>query len=140
VLISSRELATDGKPTLDLGVVSTAFAAAHPDAVNAWRTQQARALHLLADDRPAAAAAVARQLSITPAQATDQLSQGVYLTPKDLITPEWLGTAAAPGGLAQNLRSAATFLVNQKQIPSVPDIKVFESALYLEGLDDIVNK
>lgn len=35
VLITSRELAAGGKPTLDLGVVSTAFAGAHPEAVDA---------------------------------------------------------------------------------------------------------
>ena len=33
-LITSRELATAGKPTLDLGVVSGEFAAAHPDVVD----------------------------------------------------------------------------------------------------------
>jgi taurine transport system substrate-binding protein len=140
VLVSSRELATAGKPTLDLGVVSTAFASAHPDAVDAWRTAEARALDLLAADRPTAAAAVARQLSISPAEATDQLSQGVYLKPKELTSSEWFGTAAAPGQLAQNLRSAAEFLAAQKQIPAAPDVKAFESALYVDGLDDVVNR
>jgi taurine transport system substrate-binding protein len=140
VLVSSRELATAGKPTLDLGVVSTAFATAHPDAVNAWRVAEARALDLLAQDRPAAAAAVGRQLSISTAEATDQLSQGVYLAPKDLTTQEWLGTAAAPGQLAQNLHSAAEFLAAQKQIPAAPDVKTFEAGLYLDGLDDVVNR
>lgn len=140
VLLSSRELATAGKPTLDLGVVSTAFATAHPVAIDAWRTAQARALDLLADDRSTAAAAVARQLSISPEKATDQLSQGVYLKPAELASPEWLGTTGAPGQLAQNLRSAAEFLAAQKQIPAVPDVKTFESALYLDGLDDVVNR
>lgn len=140
VLVSSRELATAGKPTLDLGVVSTAFATAHPDAVDAWRKAEARALDLLAKDRPTAAAAVARQLSISTAEATDQLSQGVYLAPKDLTSPEWLGTAGAPGQLAQNLRSAAEFLAAQKQIPAAPDVKTFESALYLDRLDDVVDR
>ena len=139
VLVSSRELATAGKPTLDLGVLSSTFADAHPDAIDAWRTAQARALDLLADDRPAAAAAVAQQLSISPDQATEQLSQGVFLAPKDLTTPEWLGTAQDPGQLAQNLRSAAEFLAGQQQIPAVPDLETFQSALYLDGLDDIAN-
>ena len=33
-LITSRQLARDGKPTLDLGVVSTEFAEAHPEVVD----------------------------------------------------------------------------------------------------------
>src|SRR3954447_25395273 len=43
-LITSRQLAKDGKPTLDLGAVADDFAAAHPDVVDTWRQQEARAL------------------------------------------------------------------------------------------------
>ena len=43
-LITSRQLAKDGKPTLDLGAVSDEFASAHPDVVDTWRQQEARAL------------------------------------------------------------------------------------------------
>ncbi len=42
-LITSRQLAKDGKPTLDLGAVSDEFAAAHPEVVDVWRQQEARA-------------------------------------------------------------------------------------------------
>ena len=43
-LITSRQLAKDGKPTLDLGAVSDDFATAHPEVVDIWRQQEARAL------------------------------------------------------------------------------------------------
>ena len=43
-LITSRQLADDGKPTLDLAVVSDEFAAAHPEVVDTWRNGEARAL------------------------------------------------------------------------------------------------
>ena len=43
-LITSRQLAKDGKPTLDLGAVSDEFASAHPEVVDTWRQQEARAL------------------------------------------------------------------------------------------------
>ena len=43
-LITSRQLAKDGKPTLDLGAVSDDFASAHPEVVDIWRQQEARAL------------------------------------------------------------------------------------------------
>ncbi len=49
-LITSRQLAKDGKPTLDLGAVSDEFAAAHPEVVDIWRQQEARALDLIHDD------------------------------------------------------------------------------------------
>jgi taurine transport system substrate-binding protein len=63
VLITSRELAAGGKPTLDLGVVSTAFATAHPEAVDAWRKAEAQAL--------------GAELNLSATEARSQLSQGV---------------------------------------------------------------
>lgn len=139
VLVTSRELAGDGKPTLDLGVASTAFIEEHPDAISAWRKVQARALRLIADDPDAAAAAVGRQLGIEPEEAAEQLSQGVFLDPADQSTAEWLGTPDQAGNLAVNLQDAAKFLVGQQQIPSAPDVEVFEKAIYREGLEDDVS-
>src|SRR5829696_4135461 len=86
VLVTSRELAGDGKPTLDLGVASRDFIKAHPDAISAWRTVQARALRLIAEEPDAAAEAVGRQLGISPEDAAEQLTQGVFLDPAELTT------------------------------------------------------
>ncbi|MGC5015431.1 ABC transporter substrate-binding protein [Streptosporangium sp. DT93] len=138
VLIASRELATAGKPTLDLGVVSTAFAGAHPDAVDAWRKAEAQALTLIADDPDAAAQAVGAELNLSKEDATSQLSQGVFLKPADLASPEWLGTPGKVGGLAKNLVSAAQFLKDQQKIDSVPDLATVERAIYNKGLPGVL--
>jgi taurine transport system substrate-binding protein len=138
VLVSSRELAGDGKPTLDLGVAATAFIEENPDAISAWRTVQAWALRLIADDPDAAAEAVGRQLGIDAAEAAEQLSQGVFLEPADEASDEWLGTPEAPGNLAVNLQDAAKFLVEQQQIPEAPALEVFQDAIYNDGLEDDV--
>ncbi|MFI5934515.1 ABC transporter substrate-binding protein [Actinoplanes sp. NPDC051494] len=138
VLISSKQLATAGKPTLDLGVVSTAFAGAHPDAVDAWRKAQAQALDLIASDPAAAATSVAQELNLTPEDAQHQLSQGVFLTPADIASDEWLGTEAKVGGLADNLLSAAQFLKDQQKIDAVPDLATVQKAIYVKGLPDVL--
>ncbi|GGP15459.1 ABC transporter substrate-binding protein [Nonomuraea glycinis] len=138
-LISSRELATAGKPTLDLGVVSTAFIQAHPDAVDAWRKVEAKALQLIADDPGEAAAAVGAELNLAAADAKDQLSQGVFLEPADLASAEWLGTPSAPGALAQNLVSAAQFLKDQQKIDAVPDLATVQQAIYNKGLPGVLD-
>lgn len=138
VLISSKELATAGKPTLDLGVVATAFAEAHPDAVDAWRKVQARALRLIAADPTAAAEAVGKELNLSTESAKSQLSQGVFLKPEDLATVEWLGTPDKPGNLAQNLVSAAQFLKDQKKIDAVPDLATVQKAIYTKGLPGVL--
>ncbi|MCA2217605.1 taurine ABC transporter substrate-binding protein [Jidongwangia harbinensis] len=138
VLVTSRELATAGKPTLDLGVVSTAFIQAHPEAVDAWRKVEAQALDLIATDPAAAAEAVGKELNLSTAEAQKQLSQGVFLKPADLSSDEWLGTEAKVGKLADNLLSAAQFLKDQQKIDAVPDLATVQKAVYVKGLPDVL--
>ena len=138
VLVTSRELATAGKPTLDLGVVSTAFATAHPDAVDAWRKAEAKALDIIANDPAAAAAAVGKELNITAEDARHQLSQGVFLKPADISSSTWLGTPDKVGDLAKNLLAAAEFLKAQKKIDAVPDLATVEKAIYTKGLPGVL--
>ncbi|MGW4943143.1 taurine ABC transporter substrate-binding protein [Actinoplanes sp. NPDC004185] len=139
VLISSKELATAGKPTLDLGVVGTAFIQAHPEAVDAWRKVEAQALDVIANDPAAAAKAVGQELNLSPADAQKQLSQGVFLKPADLASPEWLGTEAQPGKLADNLVSASEFLKSQQKIDAVPDLATVRKSVYVKGLPDVLS-
>lgn len=139
VLVSSRELAAAGKPTLDLGVASTSFLKAHPDVLPAWRKAQAQALDLIHDDPDAASAAVGKQLGISPAEAGAQIKQGIFLKPAEQADAKWLGTPGKVGGLADNLHSAAQFLVDQKQIASAPDLDKLRKSIYVEGLTDAVS-
>jgi len=138
VLITSRELATAGKPTLDLGVVSTAFAEAHPDAVDAWRKVEAQALDLIATDPAAAAKSVGAELNLDPADAQNQLKLGVFLKPAELSSDQWLGTPAKVGKLADNLVSAAEFLKAQQKIDAVPALADVQKAIYVKGLPDVL--
>ncbi|MEU3461906.1 ABC transporter substrate-binding protein [Streptomyces sp. NPDC006733] len=139
VLVSSRELATSGKPTLDLGVAATKFLTAHPEVLPVWRKAQAQALNLIHDDPTAAATAVGKQLGISPADAAAQLKQGIFLKPADQADAKWLGTPGKVGGLADNLHSAAQFLVDQKQIDAAPDLDALRRSVYVEGLTDAVS-
>jgi taurine transport system substrate-binding protein len=138
VLITSRQLAAAGKPTLDLGVVSTAFAGAHPEAVDAWRKAEAQALQQIADDPAGAAKSVGAELNLSPADAGNQLKQGVFLKPSDLASPQWLGTEGQVGKIADNLLSAAEFLKTQQKIDAVPDLATVQKAIYVKGLPDVL--
>ncbi|GIF05612.1 taurine ABC transporter substrate-binding protein [Actinoplanes siamensis] len=138
VLISSRELATAGKPTLDLGVVSTAFAGAHPDAVDAWRKAEAQALDLIANDPAAASKAVGAELNLSAGDALDQLEQGVFLKPADLSSADWLGTENNVGKIADNLVSAAEFLKAQQKIDAVPALDDVKKSIYVKGLPGVL--
>jgi taurine transport system substrate-binding protein len=139
-LITSRQLAKDGKPTLDLAAVADDFASAHPDVVDTWRKQEARALTTIKDDPDAAAKAIAAEIGLTPEVVAGQLKQGVYLTPEEVSSPEWLGSDGTPGNIANNLESASQFLAEQKQIPAAAPLKTFQDAIYTKGLPDALKQ
>ncbi|WP_327094239.1 ABC transporter substrate-binding protein [Nocardia vinacea] len=137
-LITSRELATAGKPTLDLGVVSKEFAQAHPDVVDIWRKVQARALDTIKNRPEEAAKAVSAEIGIGTADAAQQLRQGVFLTKEQLTSKEWLGTEGAVGDISVSLQSAAEFLVAQKQIPAAPTLAAIRDGIYVKGLPGVL--
>jgi len=137
-LISSRQLAADGKPTLDLATVSSDFAKAHPDVVDVWRRQQARALRTIHDDPAAAAKAIGAEIGLSPADVEGQLKQAGFPTPEEVASPQWLGTDGKPGNLAVNLQSASQFLADQKQIPAAAPLQTFQDAIYTKGLPNVL--
>ncbi|MEV0245818.1 glycine betaine ABC transporter substrate-binding protein [Nocardia sp. NPDC050712] len=138
-LITSRELATAGKPTLDLGVVSKEFAQAHPDIVDIWRKVQTRAIDTIKNRPEEAAKAVAAEIGVTPAEAAQQLGQGVFLTKAQLTSGEWLGTEGKVGEIATSLQSAAEFLAGQKQIPAAPSLQTIKDGIYVKGLPGVLD-
>jgi taurine transport system substrate-binding protein len=139
-LITSRQLAHGGKPTLDLAVVADKFAADHPDVVDTWREQEARALDVIKNDPDAAAKAIAAEIGLSPQEVAGQLKQGVYLTPAEVASEQWLGSDGKPGNIATNLQSASEFLAEQKQIPEAAPLKTFQDAIYTKGLPGAISK
>lgn len=139
-LITSRQLAADGKPTLDLATVSNRFAAEHPEVVDIWRKQQARALTTIKDDPAAAAKAIAAEVGLSPDDVANQLKQAIFLTPAQVASPEWLGSEGNPGNLATSLENASQFLADQKQIPAPAPLKTFQDAIYTRGLPNVITQ
>lgn len=139
-LITSRQLAQGSKPTLDLAAVANAFSDAHPEVVDVWRQQQARALRLIREDPSTAAKAIAAENGLTPQEVAGQLTQGIYLTPGEIASPKWLGEEGKPGHIAVDLQSASQFLAEQKQIPTAAPLSTFENAVYTKGLPGVISR
>ncbi|MFG3120933.1 ABC transporter substrate-binding protein [Streptomyces sp. NPDC048201] len=137
-LTSSTQVAGSGKPTLDLAVVSDELIARDPKAIDAWRKAEAEALRLLKSDPEGSVKAVAAELSISPADARAQLAQGVFLTPEQVTSAEWLGTDGKPGKLLTYVSDTGRFLAGQKQIDAAPSAASVEKAFYLKGLPDVL--
>ncbi|GGW29348.1 taurine ABC transporter substrate-binding protein [Streptomyces griseoloalbus] len=137
-LTSSKEVGGAGKPTLDLAVVSDDLIAEDPQAIDAWRKAEAEALRLLTSDPDGSVKAVAAELGISAADAGAQLRQGVFLTPEQVASADWLGTDDSPGKLLGYVTDTGRFLAGQKQIDAAPSGDVVRKAFYLKGLSDAV--
>lgn len=129
VLITSAQLAQRGQVTADLGVVSSSFASKYPDAVRTVIAQESRAVDYYRSNPQAAAAAIGRQLNISSADALAQTKGLILLNAKQQAGAKYLGTPSAPGALATNLQSAASFLKGQGLVDKVPSVKLYRTAL-----------
>ncbi|MFE7273445.1 ABC transporter substrate-binding protein [Streptomyces sp. NPDC057623] len=137
-LTSSKEVGAAGKPTLDLAVVSDDLITRDPQAIVAWREAEAEALRLIKSDPDGTVKAVAAELGISSADAKAQLAQGVFLTPEQVVSADWLGTDDSPGKLLAYVTDTGRFLAGQKQIDAAPSADVVREAFYLKGLSDVL--
>jgi taurine transport system substrate-binding protein len=129
ILITSAQLAKQGKLTADLAVATNAFSDKYPDAMQTWLDQENKAVQLYDSDPQTAAAAVGRQLNISAADALSQMKDLILLDATQQAGADYLGTPAAPGKLADNLESAAQFLKSQGSVQGVPALSAFQAAL-----------
>ncbi|WP_225630903.1 taurine ABC transporter substrate-binding protein [Streptomyces solaniscabiei] len=137
-LTSSKVIGAAGKPTLDLAVVSDDLISRDPKAIDAWRKAEAEALRLLKSDPDGSVKAVSAELGISTADAEAQLAQGVFLSPEQVTSADWLGTDGSPGKLLSYVTDTAAFLAGQKQIDATPSAEAVRRAFYLEGLPDVL--
>jgi taurine transport system substrate-binding protein len=137
-LTSSKQIGAAGKPTLDLAVVSDDLISRDPKAIDAWRKAEAEALRLLKSDPAGSVAAVSAELGISEADAEAQLAQGVFLTPEQVTSADWLGSDGNPGKLLSYVTDTATFLAGQKQIDTAPSADAIRAAFYVKGLPDVL--
>lgn len=119
-------------------MVSDDLIARDPKAIEAWRKSEAEALRLLKSDPDGAVDAVSAELGISKTDARAQLAQGVFLTPEQVTSPDWLGTDGNPGRLLSYVTDTARFLAGQKQIDAAPSAAAIRDAFYVKGLPDVL--
>ncbi len=115
ILITSEDLAAEGKTTYDLAVVRTEFAEQYSDTVQTWVEQQNKAVELYRSDEDAAVEAIAAELNISADEAKAQAADLIFLTAEEQAGADYLG-----GGLATNLYAAAQF---NKELGEIDEVK-----------------
>lgn len=126
-LIGSDEVAAQGFPTFDVAVATRDFSSKYPEVVAVYVQNLSKGVDLYRSDPTQAAELIAKELNITPEEATAQASGLIWLTAVEQIGADYFGTTAAPGALGQALKTTADFLVEQKVLDSAPDLTVFQS-------------
>ena len=135
VLVSSGTLAAKGYVTGDIGIVRNRFAELHPQAVTAYIKNQIRAVEMIRTSPEAAADAIARELSLDPAEARRQMDSLVFLDGKQQISSEYLGTKENPGAMTDIFFETAVFLESQDTIGKMPDRKSIADFLAPEFIE-----
>jgi len=135
-LISSKDLATQGAPTCGYNIVSTEFAKKYPQVVAVYIKALIKAQNLYKDDPNAAGELLAKGNSITKDEALDQAKGNVWLTPKEQLSADYLGTSDKKGNTVNSLKKIGDFLVDQKSLETKLEISSYElyvNPSYLEN-------
>lgn len=125
-LIGSDEVAAKGFPTFDVAVATRDFSSKYPELVALYLQDLSKAVDLYRADPKQAAALIAKELSITPEEATAQAKGLIWLTAAEQLDPKFFGTKDKPGALGQAFKTTADFLVEQKVIDTAPDLATFQ--------------
>ena len=134
ILISSRTVAEKGAITADLGVVSTAFAGRYPDFLQQYVSALDTAVKLYRDDPTAAAEAMSQALALSAEESLAVMNELIWISSEEQRSKQYLGTPDAPGALSQVLKDSAEFLVEQGELPSAPELPIYEQALLREAI------
>lgn len=130
VLITAEELANEGIITADLGIVNKEFAAQYPQFIADYKSVLDAAAAKYQEDANAVAQTLATVLGVSEEDTLEQIEGLIWIDSSEQQTAEYFGTADSKGKFAQVLETTGTFLVNQKIIPSNPELSVFEASIY----------
>jgi len=129
VIVTSEDLAAKGVITADVEVVRTEFARKYPELVADYLKLQIRAVDIYKNNFDEAVNTVAKAFDISPEESKQQITELIWLTPQEHLSPKYLGTSSRKGNIAKTFKSTAEFLVEQKLIEKSPDLSVFEKAV-----------
>lgn len=125
-ITSSEELAKEGVVTADLAVINKEFAEKYPDVATGYIKAQIYAVDMFNNDKDKALEKIAEAIDITKEEAETQAAGFIYPDGKEQLGDEYFGEDGESGNIANILKKAADFLVEQESIDKAPDMSVFE--------------
>lgn len=140
VITTSEEQAKNGAITADVTVVRTEFAEKYPEIVKKYIKAQLYGIDMLENEYEKAVEAIAGAADISIEEAKEQIKGFNYPTAEEQISEEYLGVKDKVGQMSYVLRDAAVFLKEQKNIPEIPELKIFENAVTGEYIEMVLEE
>ncbi|MET1029755.1 taurine ABC transporter substrate-binding protein [Domibacillus tundrae] len=122
IITDSGRLAEQGVLTAELGIVHNDFAEKYPSIVNGYVDVLDEAVKYYNEKPEESAELLSKELGLTPEESLVTMKQIVWLDASK--QKEYFD-----GPLAETLKETADFLVEQKAIPSAPDLEEYKEAL-----------
>lgn len=128
ILTSAKVLSEQGIITADVGVVRKAFAEKYPDFLKQYVSVLDEAIALYRNKPEDAAKALAPILSASESESLAQMNELVWLTSAEQREQQYLGEGIG-SGFGSVLKETGDFLLEQKTIPSSPELSVYEQGI-----------
>ncbi|MDR1148611.1 MAG: aliphatic sulfonate ABC transporter substrate-binding protein [Spirochaetaceae bacterium] len=129
LLITSEDLAKEGAVTADVEVVRKEFGDAYPELVAEYIRILSRAQTIYEENLDEAVSILADYFDISNEESRNQILGNVWLSAREQLSPQYLGTSGNPGAIADALKKTADFLVKQQSIKEAPELTVFQKAV-----------
>lgn len=136
ILLTSKQLAEEGIITADVGIVNKDFAEQYPEVVKTYVSLLNEAVNYYKDSPEEAAETLAKELSISLEETKSMMNELIWLDITEQADAKYLGSPEQPGKLSEVLKQTGNFMVEQKAIPSAPELSVYEDSLLTEPLKD----
>lgn len=130
VLTSAKKLSEKGIVTADVGIVRNKFAEEYPSFVKKYVNVLDESINLYREDPNKAAQTLAPVLGQSEEQALEQMKGLIWVTSTEQKESNYLGTKDQIGDFAKVLESTGEFLLDEKIIPSSPDLSTYQSAIF----------
>lgn len=140
IITTSEEQAQSGAITADVSVVRSKFAEQYPEIVKNYIKAQIYAVNQYENEQDKSTEAIAKAADISLEEAKEQVKGFIYLTAEEQLSEKYLGNGDCIGQMSYVLRDAAVFLKEQKNILSVPEVKVFEDAVTGEYIEMVLEE
>ncbi len=128
-ITTSGDLAKLGFMTSNVEIVRKAFAEKYPEVVASYIRALNKSVEMYQNDKDKAISTIADAMKLSKEDAKFQMSGSTWLSAKEQLAPEYMGTSSTKGAIVQNLYDTAVFLKEQGSIKSVPDLSVFKDAV-----------